>query len=86
MPAVQVFLPEFDRDFFDLSPKLQHRIEERIDRLGESLATFPHQKLKGHHACKLRVGDYRVLYSFDVAEERLFLLTLGHRREIYRKL
>ena len=86
MPAVQIFLPEFDRDYFDLPMNLQQRIQERIDRLGETLETFPHQKLKGHNAYKLRVGNYRVLYRFDVAEERLFLLTLGHRREIYRKL
>ena len=86
MPAVQIFLPEFDQDFFALPPTLQQRIEHRIDRLGASLATFPHHKLKGHNAYKLRVGDYRILYQFDIESERLFLLTLGHRREVYRSL
>ncbi len=31
---------------------------------------------------RFRVGDYRVI--FDVEEEKIIILTLGHRREIYK--
>ncbi len=31
---------------------------------------------------RFRIGDYRVI--FDVEEEKIIILTLGHRREIYK--
>ena len=31
-----------------------------------------------------RVGDYRVIYRFDSAKGEIYLIALGHRREIYR--
>ena len=34
---------------------------------------------------KLRVGDYRVLYEFDVKQGRIYLHYVGHRREIYKR-
>jgi len=42
--------------------------------------------LQGTDAFRLRVGDYRVIYDFDLKEQRLDLLFVGHRREIYRDL
>jgi len=29
------------------------------------------------------VGDYRIIYTFDVGLNELSLVTLGHRREVY---
>ncbi len=33
---------------------------------------------------RLRVGDYRVIYDFDAETDIIYLITLGHRREVYR--
>ena len=35
-------------------------------------------------AYTLRVGDYRVIYDFDLKKDVLQLLAIGHRREVYR--
>ncbi|MGB5592986.1 MAG: type II toxin-antitoxin system RelE/ParE family toxin [Crocosphaera sp.] len=32
---------------------------------------------------KLRVGDYRVIYSFIIAEKRIIIHKVGHRSSIY---
>jgi len=32
----------------------------------------------------LRVGDYRIIYEFNVPQNELRLVPLGHRREVYR--
>ena len=85
-PALQVYLPEFDEDFFRLPKELQQRIEQRIDRLGANIANYPHQKLTGYNGFKLRVGNYRVLYRFDLEAGKLILLAIGHRREVYRDI
>jgi mRNA-degrading endonuclease RelE of RelBE toxin-antitoxin system len=51
--------------------------------MGAKLANYPHQRLKGRPEFKLRVGAYRVLYEFDLAQGRIYLHYVGHRREIY---
>jgi mRNA interferase RelE/StbE len=40
--------------------------------------------MKGVDSYRLRVGDYRVIYDFDRAKGVLYLLGVGHRREVYR--
>jgi mRNA-degrading endonuclease RelE of RelBE toxin-antitoxin system len=33
---------------------------------------------------RARVGEHRIIYTFDVEQNRIHLLAIGHRREIYR--
>ena len=84
--ALQIFYTHFDTAFFKLPPQLQARIEFRIDQMGLRLATFPHHRLAGSNRFRLRVGDYRVIYTFDAVGNVIHLLAIGHRREIYRAL
>jgi mRNA interferase RelE/StbE len=84
--AQQVYYTSFDAAFFKLPPQVRERVESRIDDMGLRLSTFPHHRLTGSHRHRLRVGDYRVIYTFDVAENDIHLLAIGHRREIYRDL
>ena len=53
--------------------------------MGRDLGGFEHLRLTGRTEFKLRVGDYRVLYEFDVTAGRIFLLYIGRRREIYKR-
>jgi mRNA-degrading endonuclease RelE of RelBE toxin-antitoxin system len=64
---------------------MQERITRRIDELGLDLRNFPHQRLQGVDAFKLRIADYRVIYHFNVERNELLLLTVGNRRDIYKK-
>ena len=52
--------------------------------MGTRLAAYPHRRLTGRAESRLRVGDYRVLYEFDVRAGRIFLHYVGHRRDIYK--
>lgn len=40
--------------------------------------------MKGRSEYRLRAGDYRIIYDFDQQKNILYLITLGHRRDIYR--
>jgi mRNA interferase RelE/StbE len=40
--------------------------------------------MKGGDRYRLRVGDYRVIYTFNVEKAEIHLLAVGHRREVYR--
>ena len=62
--------------------RIRKGIESRllIDplRFGEPLK----RSLRGYR--KLRVGDYRVIYRID--GERVVILKIGHRKEVYTNL
>ena len=76
----------FDARFFDLPASVQEAIERALHDLAARLDTFPHQKLKGVDACKLRIGNYRVIYDFNRSEGRIEALAVGNRRDIYKDL
>ena len=61
-------------------------IQSKVDAMGTRLETFPHQRLSGRPEFKLRVGDYRVLYEFDLKQGRIYLHYVGNRREIYKTI
>jgi mRNA interferase RelE/StbE len=83
--ALRVWSHTFSKEFDRLPPHIQQAVQAKIDELGRRLKTFPHHRLTGRGECRLRVGDYRVLYEFDMAAERINLLYVGNRREIYKK-
>jgi len=84
--ALQICYTRFDAAFFKLPPSARTRIEARIDEMGLRLAAFPHYRLTGSNRFRLRVGDYRVIYTFDLTQGVIHLLAVGHRREIYHDL
>ena len=84
--ALHIYYTGFDSAFLKLPPEVRTRIEAKIDDMGLRLEKFPHHHLTGSNRYRLRVGDYRVIYTFDATAGVIHLLAVGHRREIYRKL
>ena len=82
--ATQIASREFDSDFFDLPLRLQALVQRKIDAMGSRLATFPRFHMAGSDRYRLRIGDYRVIYRFDLNRREIYLVPIGHRREIYR--
>ena len=82
--ATQIYYASFDAVFLKLPAALRARIEAKIDEIGLRLESFPHHRLKGSNRFRARVGDYRIIYTFDAEQNRIHLLAIGHRREIYR--
>ena len=83
--ALQIWSPTFSRSFDNLPPSVRAVMERKVDEMGTRLESFPHQRLQGRPEFKLRVGDYRVLYEFDVKLGRIYLHYAGNRREIYKR-
>ena len=82
--ATQVYYASFDAVFLNLPPALRVRVEAAIDEIGSRLPSFPHHRLKGSNRFRARVGDYRIIYAFDLGHNKIHLFAIGHRREIYR--
>ena len=83
--ATQIYSQKFDHHFCNFPKMLQEKIQRRIDDLGLNLRDFQHRRLQGVEAFKLRVGDYRIIYEFNIERNELYLLTVGNRRDIYKK-
>ncbi|MCH7664512.1 MAG: type II toxin-antitoxin system RelE/ParE family toxin [Acidobacteria bacterium] len=60
------------------------RVRDRIRALAEDPRPPGCLKLVGREGWRLRVGNYRVVYEIDDAEEKITVLHVGHRRDIYR--
>lgn len=82
--ATQRFSREFDAVLVRLPAVTQALILDKITEMGLRLAHFPHYRMTGRSEYRLRVGDYRIIYDFDSVQHTIDLITLGHRREIYR--
>ena len=86
MPAaLQIWSPTFSKTFDDLPSTVREAVQGKVDEMGMRVENFPHRRLQGRSEFKLRVGDYRVLYEFDVKLGRIYLHYVGHRREIYQR-
>ena len=84
-PALQVWSHTFCKEFDRLPQNLRNTIQSKIDEIGTRLGDYPHFRLTGRDEFRLRAGDYRVIYDFDIQENRIDLLYLGHRRQIYKR-
>jgi len=82
--ATQIASREFDDDYFRLPTGIQLQVQQKIDTMGLRLAAFPHYRMTGSDKYRLRVGDYRIIYRFDLTRSEIYLVAIGHRREVYR--
>ena len=82
--ATQVYSSDFDDAFFNFPPDIQARIQRKLDDVGRRLESYPHYQMTGLTAFRLRVGDYRVIYRFDLRKNEIYVAAVGHRREVYR--
>jgi mRNA-degrading endonuclease RelE of RelBE toxin-antitoxin system len=69
--ALQIWSHTFSKAFDSLPESVRAAVEHKIDEMGARLETFPHKRLENRSEFKLRVGDYRVLYEFDLTAGRL---------------
>jgi mRNA interferase RelE/StbE len=82
--ATEVYSREFDSVFFKLPLDARELVEDKIADLGSDLSRFPHHRLQGRSEYRLRAGVYRVIYEFDRQKNILYLIAIGHRREVYK--
>lgn len=82
--ATQIVSAEFDATLARLPRNIATLIMRKIDDMGHRLDSFPHYRMTGRSEFRLRVGDYRIIYDFNVAKNEISLITLGNRREVYR--
>jgi mRNA interferase RelE/StbE len=75
------------KDLHSLPPSVQVRIRALIDGLAIDPRPHDAQAMAGpDDTGRIRVGDYRVAYAVDDAEQLVVIARVGHRRDVYRRL
>jgi mRNA interferase RelE/StbE len=66
-----------------LDPPVRQRIQGAITLLAEDPRPPAARALRGRPGLRVRVGDYRIIYT--VADDVLLIVvvTVGHRRDVY---
>jgi mRNA interferase RelE/StbE len=67
-----------------LSADIHRRISKAILTLESEPRPVGSRKLEAGRGFRLRVGDYRVLYTVDDDNQRVIIYSVAHRREAYR--
>ena len=60
-----------------------NRIIKAIYGLGANPRPHGSKKLSGRDGYRIRIGDYRVIYLIEDAVLKVFVIEIGHRKEIY---
>jgi len=85
MPYRILFTPRAERDFSALPARERERLARRIDTLATEPRPKSVKKLEGPDGFyRLRVGDYRIIYTVEDNVITVTAVRVGHRRDIYR--
>ncbi len=80
------FTPQAEKDLLRIDKSIAINIVNKIDWLSQNIESIMPVPLKGRFKgkYKLRVGDWRVVYSIDYSTHVITIYAVRHRREIYK--
>jgi len=78
------FKKSVQKDFDSIPKKDLKRILSRIESLSEDPRPKNCEKLTGQERYRLRQGRYRIVYSIQDDELTVWVVKVGHRKDIYR--
>jgi mRNA interferase RelE/StbE len=78
-------LPAAEKSLSKLPKKMQLRIQGAITILANNPLPPVAKKLIGRDSYRLRVSDYRIVYSIHENILTVKIISIGHRREIYKR-
>jgi mRNA interferase RelE/StbE len=85
MAGYKIFFREsVEKDFQNIPKSDAERILRRIEKLADDPRPIGCEKLTGQERYRLRQGSYRILYSIRDRELVVWVVKIGHRKDIYR--
>jgi mRNA interferase RelE/StbE len=85
MAEYKIFFKEsVEKDFRSLPKKNLLKILSRIEALAKDPKPPGHEKLTGQERYRIRTGHYRIIYSVHDTELTVWVVKVGHRKDVYR--
>ena len=79
------FKPSVEKDFRSIPRGMASRVWAKIEALASDPLPTGSIKLSGSESLhRIRVGDYRIVYSLDIDAREVLIHYVRHRREAYR--
>jgi mRNA interferase RelE/StbE len=79
--------PSAERKLRKLPRDAQQRIARRLDGFAAEPRPSGCERLSGlDDLYRVRVGDYRIVYEIEDDILVVLVITIGHRRDVYRRL
>ncbi len=77
-------VPRAEKEYLKLPQTIKIRFQRIILSLENDPKPFGSKKLRETDYYRLRSGDYRIVYSVDDKLKVVRILSIGHRKEVYR--
>ena len=85
MARYKIFFRESVRKDLGVLPKKEiQKNLHRIEALSEDPRPAGCEKLTGEEKYRIRQGRYRILYSIQDEELTVWVVKIGHRKDVYR--
>lgn len=78
------FVKSAEKELLSLDRKLGKRILHKISLLKEDPYGQSSQKLGGGKGYRIRIGDYRVVYVISKENQKILIIRIRHRRQVYK--
>lgn len=78
--------PRAERDLLGLPSHISRRLIPRIDALARQPRPAGVKKLANDEGLyRIRSGDYRIIYQIQDRALLILIVSIGHRRDVYRR-
>ncbi len=78
------FKESVEKDFRLIPKKDLQKILLRIETLAKDPRPSGHEKLTGQERYRVRQGQYRIIYSVHDKQLTVWVVRVGHRKDVYR--
>ena len=79
--------PAAARELRKLAPDVRRRVSRKIDALAANPRPSGVEKLEAEHDLyRVRVGDYRIIYTIEDDIVLVVVVKIGNRRDVYKYL
>ena len=78
------FKESVEKDIRSIPKKDLKKILLRIEALAKDPRPPGHEKLTGQEKYRIRQGTYRIIYSIQDNKLTIWVVKVGHRKDVYR--
>jgi len=73
-----------EKEYLNLEKNIKERVKVAIQNLSKDPKPSGFKKLQNRDGYRIRVGDYRIVYTIDESINLIEIFKIAHRKDVYR--